>query len=75
MPDDELTRFLAALSPADRQAVLALPAEQQARLATSWEAELVDDTDLDTLDELSPAAAESEAAERVLKAFRTPDAD
>ncbi|SEL16382.1 hypothetical protein [Streptacidiphilus jiangxiensis] len=69
MPDDELARFLAALGPAGRERVLALTREQQAQLARAWEEELVDDTDLDTLDELSPAAAETEAAERVLRDF------
>ncbi|WP_042416471.1 hypothetical protein [Streptacidiphilus anmyonensis] len=69
MPDDELARFLAALSPASRQRVLAEPRERQQQLADAWEKELTEDTDLDTLDEVSPVAAEDEAAERVVRAF------
>ncbi|WP_037603483.1 hypothetical protein [Streptacidiphilus rugosus] len=67
MTDDELTRFLAALSPAGRQKVWEQPEARQRELAAAWEAELKDDTDLDTLDEVSPVAAEDEAAERVLR--------
>ena len=69
MPDDELTRFLAALSPASRAKVRSRTPELQRQLAEAWEAELTDDTDLDTLDEISPAAAQDEAAERVIRAF------
>jgi hypothetical protein len=69
MSDDELTRFLAALSPASREMVRSQPREQQTRLAAAWETELVEDVELDTLDELSPPAAEEEAAERVVRAF------
>jgi hypothetical protein len=69
MPEDELSRFLAALSPASRQKVRAQSPERQKQLADAWEAELTDDTDLDTLDEVSPVAAEDEAAERVVRAF------
>ncbi|RAG86491.1 hypothetical protein DN069_06695 [Streptacidiphilus pinicola] len=69
MPDDALTRFLAVLSPAGRAKVRSQTPEQQRQLAEAWEAELTDDTDLDTLDEISPAAAEDEAAERVIRAF------
>jgi hypothetical protein len=65
--DNELTRFLAALSPASLDKVRAQPHERQAQLADAWEAELLEDTDLDTLSELSPPAAEEEAAERVVR--------
>jgi hypothetical protein len=68
MPNDVLTRFLIALSPASRERVRVLPREQLVRLADAWEAELVEDTDLDTLSEVSPPAAEEEAAERVVRA-------
>lgn len=67
MSDDELTRFLAALSPAGRERVKVLSADRQRELAAAWEEELTDDTDLDTLDEVSPVAAEDEAAERVVR--------
>ncbi|MFF5446366.1 hypothetical protein [Streptomyces sp. NPDC012888] len=67
MQTDSLTRFLNALSPEHRQEVSGRPHEQQERLAAAWEAELERDVDLDTLDELSPAAAESEAARRVVE--------
>ncbi|GHF20238.1 MULTISPECIES: hypothetical protein [Streptomyces] len=67
MPTDELTRFLAALSPANRQKVEQQPQEQQEKLAAAWEAELREDRDLDTLSELSPHAAEDEAAERIVR--------
>ncbi|MFI1015901.1 hypothetical protein [Streptomyces sp. NPDC020965] len=65
MPNDTVTRFLTALSPEDREEVGRRTGNEQERLAAAWEAELARD-DLDTLDELSPAAAESEAARRVL---------
>jgi hypothetical protein len=65
--DDELTRFLAALNPDDRRKVRAQPEQRQRELAAAWEAELREDTDLDTLDEVSPVAAEDEAAERVVR--------
>ncbi|MGW1532507.1 hypothetical protein [Streptomyces aureus] len=42
------------------------PREEQERLAAAWERELEADTELDTLDELSPPEAEAEAARRVL---------
>ncbi|MFJ3306514.1 hypothetical protein ACIPSA_26000 [Streptomyces sp. NPDC086549] len=67
MPIDTVERFLAALSPRARDYVQQQPHEEQERLAAAWESELVQDTDLDTLSELSPAAAEHEAAARVLK--------
>ncbi|MFF2146792.1 hypothetical protein ACIRYZ_39210 [Kitasatospora sp. NPDC101155] len=67
--DDELHRFLAALSPASREKVQAQPRERQEQLAAAWETELSEDTDLDTLDELSPEAAADEAAERVVRDF------
>lgn len=67
MPGDELTRFLEALSPASRQKVRTQPPERQQQLADAWEKELGEDSDLDTLDEVSPVAAEEEAAERVVR--------
>ncbi|MER6910552.1 hypothetical protein ABT354_02590 [Streptomyces sp. NPDC000594] len=66
MVDDTVTRFLKSLSPTDRDAVRLLPRDQRERLADAWEEELVEDHDLDTLSELSPPAAESEAARRVI---------
>lgn len=67
MPIDTIERFLTALSPHAREHVQQQPHEEQQRLAAAWETELVEDTDLDTLSELSPPAAESEAAARVVK--------
>ncbi|GEK01929.1 MULTISPECIES: hypothetical protein [unclassified Streptomyces] len=67
MPTDPVGRFLAALDPEHREAVSARPREEQERLAAAWERELDADTELDTLDELSPAAAEAEAARRVME--------
>ncbi|MFF0141855.1 hypothetical protein ACFYRN_36020 [Streptomyces sp. NPDC005227] len=66
MPNDSVARFLAALPPEDREAVTARPGEEQERLAAAWEEELEGDDELDTLDEVSPPAAEAEAARRVL---------
>ncbi|MFI0967779.1 hypothetical protein ACH4S8_41415 [Streptomyces sp. NPDC021080] len=66
MPMDSVARFLAALTPEDRQTVDAEPRDEQERLAAAWENELEEDAELDTLDELSPPAAEAEAARRVL---------
>ncbi|MEU8791305.1 hypothetical protein [Streptomyces sp. NPDC048643] len=66
MPNDSVARFLAALTPEDRESVAAGPREEQERLAAAWEEELEGDDELDTLDEVSPAAAEAEAARRVL---------
>ncbi|MES9524502.1 hypothetical protein [Streptomyces capoamus] len=66
MPKDSLKRFLAALDPGHREAVGAKPREEQEQLAAAWERELEADDELDTLDELSPRAAEAEAARRVL---------
>ncbi|MFF0187753.1 hypothetical protein [Streptomyces sp. NPDC005244] len=66
MPNDSVARFLAALTPEDREAVSARPREEQERLAAAWEEELEGDDELDTLDEVSPPAAEAEAARRVL---------
>ncbi|GAA2272344.1 hypothetical protein GCM10010415_44000 [Streptomyces atrovirens] len=66
MPTDPVGRFLAALDPHHREAVSGRPREEQERLAAAWEQELEADTELDSLDELSPAAAEAEAARRVL---------
>ncbi|MFJ8593924.1 hypothetical protein [Streptomyces sp. NPDC093598] len=67
MPTDPLGRFLAALDPQHREAVGSRPREEQESLAAAWERELEADDELDTLDELSPAAAEAEAARRVLE--------
>ncbi|MEV6196664.1 hypothetical protein AB0M19_30175 [Streptomyces sp. NPDC051920] len=67
MPMDSVARFLAALTPEDRQTITAAPRDEQERLAAAWEAELEADDELDTLDELSPPAAEAEAARRVLE--------
>ncbi|MER7822416.1 hypothetical protein BCL76_104406 [Streptomyces sp. CG 926] len=66
MPTDAVGRFLTALGPEQREAVTSRPQEDQERLATAWERELASDDELDTLDELSPPAAEAEAARRVL---------
>ncbi|GGX77089.1 hypothetical protein [Streptomyces anandii] len=65
MPIDTVERFLVALDPHHREQVQRLSHEEQVKLADAWEAELRQDTDLDTLSELSPPAAESEAAARV----------
>ncbi|MFJ3880092.1 hypothetical protein ACIPW5_21890 [Streptomyces sp. NPDC090077] len=67
MSSDVVERFLAALDPAHREALGGLPRAEQERLAAEWELELERDTDLDTLDELSPPAAEHEAAHRVVE--------
>ncbi|QES52061.1 hypothetical protein DEJ50_01075 [Streptomyces venezuelae] len=66
MPTDPVGRFLAALEPQQREAVQGRPREEQERLAAAWEEELESDDELDTLDELSPPAAEAEAARRVM---------
>ncbi|MFG2988214.1 hypothetical protein ACGFZK_02690 [Streptomyces sp. NPDC048257] len=66
MPTDPVGRFLAALEPHQREAVTGRPREDQERLASAWEQELASDDELDTLDELSPPAAEAEAARRVM---------
>ncbi|MCL7424837.1 hypothetical protein ACIHJG_23060 [Streptomyces sp. NPDC052415] len=66
MPTDPVGRFLTALDPQQREAVGAKTQQEQERLAAAWERELEADDELDTLDELSPAAAEAEAARRVL---------
>jgi hypothetical protein len=68
MTADVVERFMAALEPEHRTAVGARPREEQERLADAWERELAGDDELDTLDELSPPAAEAEAARRVLEA-------
>ncbi|MFF1691950.1 MULTISPECIES: hypothetical protein [unclassified Streptomyces] len=67
MPNDSVARFLAVLAPEDREAVVARPREEQERLAAAWERELEGDDELDVLDEVSPPAAEAEAARRVLR--------
>ncbi|MGW2705312.1 hypothetical protein [Streptomyces sp. NPDC001340] len=67
MPTDSVERFLAALDPEHRESVGARPRAEQERLAAAWERELESDDELDTLDELSPPAAEAEAARRVLE--------
>ncbi|MET9573697.1 hypothetical protein ACFYNW_36770 [Streptomyces virginiae] len=64
--DDAVGRFLAALEPHRRQDVAGRPRAEQERLAAAWEEELGSDDELDTLDELSPRAAEAEAARRVM---------
>ncbi len=66
MRTDPVGRFLAALDPGQREAVGAKPRQEQERLAAAWERELESDDELDTLDELSPPAAEAEAARRVM---------
>ncbi|GHH15214.1 hypothetical protein [Streptomyces lanatus] len=66
MTTDPVGRFLAALDPKSREAIGAKPRQEQERLAAAWERELEADDELDTLDELSPPAAEAEAARRVL---------
>ncbi|MET9039676.1 hypothetical protein [Streptomyces mirabilis] len=66
MPTDPVGRFLAALDPDHREVVDAKPRAEQERLAAAWEQELETDAELDTLDELSPSAAEAEAARRVM---------
>ncbi|MFE1249322.1 hypothetical protein [Streptomyces sp. NPDC058735] len=66
MTTDPVGRFLAALDAHHREDVGARPRQEQERLAAAWERELETDDELDTLDELSPAAAEAEAARRVL---------
>ncbi|MEV6117746.1 hypothetical protein AB0L59_36075 [Streptomyces sp. NPDC052109] len=67
MPADTVGRFLAALDPEHRKSISAKPREEQEQLAAAWERELEADDELDTLDELSPPAAEAEAARRVLE--------
>ncbi|GAA3137991.1 hypothetical protein [Streptomyces echinatus] len=67
MPTDPVERFLAALDPDHREAVAAKSHEEQRQLAAAWERELESDDELDTLDELSPPAAEAEAARRVME--------
>ncbi|MFD8982392.1 hypothetical protein [Streptomyces sp. NPDC059564] len=66
MPTDAVGRFLAALDPQRREDVAGRAREEQQRLAAAWEQELESDDELDTLDELSPPAAEAEAARRVM---------
>lgn len=66
MPTDPVGRFLEVLDPEHRESVSAKPREEQERLAAAWERELESDDELDTLDELSPVAAEAEAARRVI---------
>ncbi|MGV9237914.1 hypothetical protein [Streptomyces nigra] len=67
MSTDTVGRFLEALDPEHRQAVGDRSRQEQERLAAAWERELEFDDELDTLDELSPPAAEAEAAQRVLQ--------
>ncbi|MEU9731724.1 hypothetical protein [Streptomyces sp. NPDC048002] len=66
MPTDSVERFLTVLDPEHREAIGTKPRDEQERLAAAWERELESDDELDTLDELSPPAAEAEAARRVL---------
>ncbi|MFF3615254.1 hypothetical protein [Streptomyces sp. NPDC002580] len=65
MPMDSVARSLAALNPQDRRTVDAEPRDERERLAAARESGLEADAELDTLDELSPTAAEAEAARRV----------
>ncbi|MBX7551941.1 hypothetical protein BIV25_10140 [Streptomyces sp. MUSC 14] len=67
MASDSVERFMAALDPEHRDTVGARPRQEQEQLAAAWERELEADDELDTLDELSPPAAEAEAARRVLE--------
>ncbi|MER5912448.1 hypothetical protein ABT124_18640 [Streptomyces sp. NPDC001982] len=67
MPIETVERFLTALNPHDRERVHEMPRGEQERLAAAWETELQQDWHLDTLSELSPPAAEHEAASRVVK--------
>ncbi|OIK03762.1 hypothetical protein [Streptomyces monashensis] len=67
MASDSVERFMAALNPEHRDTVGARPRQEQEQLAAAWERELEADDELDTLDELSPPAAEAEAARRVLE--------
>ncbi|MFE4252335.1 hypothetical protein ACFRU3_23060 [Streptomyces sp. NPDC056910] len=67
MPNGSVARFPAALAPQDRETVVARPGEEQERLAAAWERELEGDDELDVFDEVSPPAAEAEAARRVLR--------
>ncbi|MFG2617054.1 hypothetical protein ACGFXC_05470 [Streptomyces sp. NPDC048507] len=67
MAMDVVGRFLAALDPERRDDVTGRPREERERLAAAWERELASDDELDTLDELSPPAAEAEAARRVME--------
>ncbi|MFG2310836.1 hypothetical protein ACGFS9_19490 [Streptomyces sp. NPDC048566] len=66
MSNNSVERFMAALGPEDRKSVASGSAEERARLAADWERELAGDDELDVLDEVSPSAAEAEAARRVL---------
>ncbi|MFB8774258.1 hypothetical protein [Streptomyces broussonetiae] len=68
MTQDSFDRFLQALAPEDRKAVRQASPDRQARLTSAWERELAQDDELDVLDELSPPAAEAEAARRVVAA-------
>ncbi|WP_030203241.1 hypothetical protein [Streptomyces sp. NRRL S-87] len=67
MTNGIVERFLHALSPAHREVVEKEPRERQEELAEAWEEELRDDAELFVEDELSPPAAESEAAARVYR--------
>ncbi|MEU9234152.1 hypothetical protein [Streptomyces subrutilus] len=67
MSSDMVERFLAALDPAHREVIGGKARAEQERFAAAWEEELEQDADLDTLDELSPPAAEQEAARRVVE--------
>ncbi|MET8248651.1 hypothetical protein ABZV31_32210 [Streptomyces sp. NPDC005202] len=67
MEFDTVTRFLHALSPASQERVRELPREKQEQMAQAWERHLSDDTDLLSVSELDPAAAEHQAAEHVVQ--------
>ncbi|MFH8371770.1 hypothetical protein [Streptomyces sp. NPDC018031] len=69
MDTDPVTRFLAALAPATREAVRELAREQQETMADEWERRLRDESSLMTLSELDPPSAEHQAAEEVAKEF------
>ncbi|MFI9810495.1 hypothetical protein ACIHEJ_40595 [Streptomyces sp. NPDC052301] len=67
METDPVHRFVHALSPASRDQVQQLSPEQRERMAAAWEQHLNEDTDLLSVSELDPAAAEHEVAERVVR--------
>ena len=69
MQTDPLSRFLDVLAPTSRDNVRRLPHETQEEMAARWETYLTDDTDLLSLDELDPHAAEVKAAEHVVKDY------
>ncbi len=66
MPTDPVGRFLAVLEPHRREAVAACRARSRSGLRPPGRRSWVRTDELDTLDELSPPAAEAEAARRVM---------